>query len=32
VEEVVALCLDRPRLEATPVIGFVERLVVSARL
>jgi 2-methylcitrate dehydratase len=30
-EEVVALCLNRPRLEATPVVEFVERLVVRAR-
>jgi 2-methylcitrate dehydratase len=29
VEDVVSLCLDRPRLEATPVIDFVDRLVVS---
>jgi 2-methylcitrate dehydratase len=29
VEEVISLCLNRPRLEATPVVDFLDRLVVS---
>jgi 2-methylcitrate dehydratase len=31
VEDLVSLCLDRPRLEATPVVDFLDRLVVSTR-